>query len=150
MNDVLNRAYGLEEPTPKSLVADIRRLLAILNNKIALLEVDNARLKAENDELRYGDSGPDPLIKDPIMTSSQFNELVTETHELKSLVLEIHPDSKLQHLIHILIGYRESVITYGENTRPFTIGSAAEMSWKVGRQLAESDLIKRANNRRRS
>jgi len=147
MNEVLARAYGLEELKADKLSELAQRAVAILARKAIELEHENGRLRAENDELKHGDG---EAADHPMLTKDEWTALVNETIELKTFALDIQNDSKLQHLIHILIGYREYIMTFGEDTQPYSPGSARDVSWRHGRELAAVDLQKRETNRRRS
>ena len=48
-------------------------------------------------------------------------------------------DSNLQHLIHLIAGYR-AFITNDEELRPYSPGSARQVSFEEGIKMAKADL----------
>jgi hypothetical protein len=147
ISPVLAKAYGLKETTTEQLASDAQYTVNKLVSRAMQLEGEVKQLRLENNELKYGDG---EAADQPMLTKDEWTALVNETIGLKTYALDIHDDSKLQHLIHILIGYREYIMTFGEDTQPYSPGSARDNSWRHGRDLAEVDLQKRETNRRRS
>lgn len=55
---------------------------------------------------------------------------------------EVHADSAIQHLAHLLEGYRERILSEKPES-PYSPGSARRYSWDVGVTMAERDLAAR-------
>ncbi len=57
----------------------------------------------------------------------------------KQIDLSCHPDSNVQHLKHLLVGYRDFIINGSERSE-YCSGSARDVSWHIGADMAKHDL----------
>lgn len=59
--------------------------------------------------------------------------------------MEVHADSAIQHLAHLLEGYRERILSGKPMSEkpepPYSPGSARGNSWDAGVEMAKRDLL---------
>jgi len=61
--------------------------------------------------------------------------------EVKSQVdMSCHLDSNLQHFKYLVLGYRDFIINRCERSG-YSPGSARDVSWLIGKEMAKRDLV---------
>lgn len=132
-----------KSPAPKrDRIGDLEKEVKALRGGVGSLKASLAKvaeaLKGVAKSLEY----VAPLSQPPIIPTIEpevldCHDLLQESQRL--VVASAHPDSNIEHLQNVLVGYRDYVRNRSERS-DFSPDGARDTSWRLGKKLARLDL----------